>query len=54
MLFLLAKDEFYSDITRYQTVRALNNLNVFNYPSIDYKETPDSTASNNKYKFITI
>ena len=40
----IVKDEFYSDITRYQTVRALNNLNVFNYPSIDYQETPDSTA----------
>lgn len=40
----IEKNKYFSDETRFQTVRALNNLNVFNYPSIEYKETKDSTA----------
>ncbi len=40
----IRKNQYYSDESRYQTVRALNNLSIFNYPSIDYKETADSTA----------
>jgi outer membrane protein assembly factor BamA len=38
------KDDYYSDLYRAQTNRSLSNLNVFNYPNIDYRETKDSTA----------
>lgn len=38
------KDDYYSDTSRFQTARSLSNLNIFNYPNIDYKENKDSTA----------
>jgi outer membrane protein assembly factor BamA len=40
----IEKNQYFSDETRFQTVRALSNLNVFNYPSIEYKENKDSTS----------
>jgi len=40
----ISKDNYYSDISRAQTTRSLSNLNVFNYPNIDFKENKDSTA----------
>tara|TARA_B110000503_G_C7158879_1_gene418672 strand:+ start:957 stop:3425 length:2469 start_codon:yes stop_codon:yes gene_type:complete len=38
------KGDYYSDLYRFQTTRSLGNLNIFNYPTIDFKETKDSTA----------
>ena len=38
------KDDYYSDNSRSLTNRSLSNLNVFNYPNIDFKENKDSTA----------
>tara|TARA_R110000850_G_scaffold201744_1_gene327841 strand:- start:313571 stop:316111 length:2541 start_codon:yes stop_codon:yes gene_type:complete len=40
----ISKDDYYSDNSRFLTSRSLSNLNVFNYPNIDYKENKDSTA----------
>lgn len=38
------KGDYYNDNSRFLTTRSLSNLNVFNYPNIDYKENKDSTA----------
>ncbi|HBK82899.1 MAG TPA: hypothetical protein DDZ41_04765, partial [Flavobacterium sp.] len=38
------KDDYYSDYKRYQTTRALGNLNTFTYPNIEFTENKDSTA----------
>lgn len=39
------KGDFYSDISRAQTNRSLNYLNVFNYPNIDYSESKKDSAA---------
>ena len=38
------KGDYYSDFKRYQTTRALGNLNTFTYPNIEFIENKDSTA----------
>lgn len=44
---LINKGEVYSDLTRSQTYRYLNELNTFKYPNIEYVENPDSTLTAN-------
>ncbi len=38
------KGDYYSDNSRFLTNRSLSNLNIFNYPNIDFKESKDSTS----------